>query len=105
MPVKNAESSFCTTDFAFFGRQSLLLVAHVALQWLPPASSAIAHHVRFPLEGSPPGPLRLVRGLPTLPGGVSLPRLLPVLRRHLPLGRKAISRFVTMVRSSNRRRA
>ena len=44
--------------------------------------------MRFPLHSRPPGLLRLVHGFPTLPGGASLPRLLPVLRRHrlAPLG-------------------
>src|SRR5713101_201365 len=31
MPVKNAKSRSCTTDFAFFWRQTLLLVAHCSV--------------------------------------------------------------------------
>jgi len=61
---------------------------HTALRWRPCVSSAIAHHVRFPLQGRPPGLLRLVRGFPTLPGEASLSRLLSVLRhpRLAPVG-------------------
>jgi hypothetical protein len=72
--------------------------AHVALQQQHGVRSAYADLARFPLSYSP-GLLRLVRGLSTLPGEGSISRLLPVLRRHLTGMRKAIPRFVTLVRS------
>ena len=72
--------------------------AHTALRQQPCASSAFAHHVASPGR-------KLIRTaslrFPTLPGGTSLPRLLPVLRRHLPRGRKAIPRFVKHIRPSS----
>ncbi len=53
MPVRNAKSRCCTTDFAFFGRQTMLLVASTAFQTVASTRVGFLHHASDPFQMLP----------------------------------------------------